>query len=40
MRRFITVGVLVVVLAVVVGYWSLRKTAVTEPERLRFVSLA
>jgi len=38
MTKYIVVGVLV--LAAVVGYWSLHRNTATEPERLRFVSLA
>ncbi len=40
MTKYIAIGVLVLVLAAVLGYWSLYHKTATEPEHLRFVSLA
>ncbi len=40
MTKYIAIGVLVLVLASVLGYWSLYHKTATEPEHLRFVSLA
>ncbi len=40
MTKYIAIGLLVLALAAVVGYWSLYSKSATEPERLRFVSLA
>ncbi|MFN0156703.1 MAG: extracellular solute-binding protein, partial [Bacteroidota bacterium] len=40
MTKSIVVGSVVLVVSAIVGYWSLRDATETEPEHLRFVSLA
>jgi multiple sugar transport system substrate-binding protein len=40
MTKSIAIGSIVLILAAVVGYWSIRETRKSEPDHLRFVSLA